>query len=468
MPALQRSTRRTLFYALAFLFLAIVPFMLLYSQGYVLDLASLRSPRLLPTGGVFVKTVQPGVKVFIDEAYKRETAFISRGALITGLEPRRYTIRAEKEGYQQWAKIVRVPDESVLEFRNVYLPPATVAARSVYTLRQSVAGAVVALDGRPEVGLEVGEPSQPRTLVVLDPSTGRTTGQIHRVSRWSWDGRTRTFLIGRSRDGRMRWYRATLGPAGSAIEQPIAFRGLPAGFSTELLTPHPERSGELYFFAGGVLFLQGRSSVPVPIAEQIHAYAVTPERIYFVSKTGFFVESDLDGQNAKILGRKGLVFGEGEPVSIIPSPAGDIAIIDAAGGLFLYQPGRDTELGFIAGNVAGIDFSAEGDRMLFWEHSRLSIYWLRDNPRQPFDLARTRKFVFTASDPIVSARLNAEGTYAFYATAKGMRMVETDDRGGTNSYDLVRSPIQSFILDTSSLTLAWISGSVLYRASLKE
>ena len=462
MTALEKSTRRKIFYAMAFLFALIAPLAILYSRGYVPDF---KRRGFVATGGIFVKTLQSGARVFVDAEFSKETSFISRGALITGLLPRRYAVRVEKEGYQPWSKTVRVSDEEVLEFRSVLLPPATITPRAVFSLPRVSPGRVMALGRRRALAVESGDPARPVTLAIVNPETGAASARFSGVSRWSWDGDAGALVVGRNAGGRMRWSRAAFSQGGGLTEEPLAFRGLPSGFSADRVVSHPAEAGEFYFSAGGALFLQGRSSVPVPIAEQIHSYAISRDRIYFVSKNGFFAESDLTGGDTKLLGRKGLLLDEQAPARIEVGPGGDVAVFDAASGLFLYRPGR-TELELIAGGVAGVDFTPSADRMLYWDEHRLWIYWLKDNPVQPFDLAGAKKQIFYSDAPIRQAYLDADGTHAFYATATGIRMAETDDRAGVNSYDLLKAKVSSFALDPRRLTLYWLDGAKLFAAEL--
>lgn len=449
---------------MALLFAVVAPAVILYSSGYVFDF---KNPGLVSTGGIFIKTDKTGAKVFLDSEFSKETSFISRGALISNLIPKRYAVRVEKDGFQPWQKVVRVADEEVLEFRNVFLPPATITPSAVFNTRKSLPSRLKALPGRPDVAVEVGNPSKSFTVFVVNPDTRLSPINLIKVSRWRWDEYSKTFVIGRNVDGLMRWYRLAPGVGGSGREELINFRGLPVGFSADDVRPHPAETDQFYFFAGGALFLQGNTRVPVPIAEQIASYLITGDRLYFLNRNGFFAESNLDGGDTKILGRKGLFLGDGSPVRILSSPKGDIAVVDAAGGLFVYQPVKDQELGFVYGNAAGVDFSSSGDRMLFWDDHRLWIYWLSDNPEQPFDLARTKKQIFYSDAKIRQAYLNDEGTHIFFATDNGVRMTETDDRGSINSYDLLTHPVDSFLLDKNGMTLYWLEGPVLYKANLE-
>lgn len=452
MTAFEKSTRRKLFYTMVGLFAVLIPLILLYSRGYTIDF---QNRGLVPTGGVFIKVIQPDAKVLVNSEFSRETSFIAHGALLTGLLPKRYAIRVEKDGRQSWEKAVRVVDSEVLEFRNVFLPPATITPTVLYNARRTPVS-LFALTGRQEVAIETGRTEGPTSVFVVHPETRTARINFARVADWLWDPASKNFVISRSGDGSTSWSRLPIDGGG---EIPFVFRGLPPGFSADRVLLHPTISGEFYFLAGGGLFRQSRASVPLPIAEGVHAFAVTRDHIYYLTLTGFFVETNLDGGDAKILGREGLFLDKEAPARIIPSPAGDIAVIDSAGGLFVYHPGEDPLLSYVTGNVGGVDFSANGDRMLFWEDTRLWLYWFQDNPGQPFDLARTRRQFYVAESAVKQAFLNVEGTHAFFSTAEGLHMVEADDRGSANHYELVSAPIETFALDAENLMLYWTDGA---------
>lgn len=462
MTAIARSTRRTIFYAMAFAFALVAPAILLYARGYIVDL---RQHGFVSTGGVFVKTVQPGTKVLIDSVFAKDTSFIAHGALITDLLPRRYEVRVEKEGYRPWSKLVRVSREEVLEFRGVFLPPATITPRVLLT-RAGPTRRVFPLEGRSEVVVESGKDGGPFALSLISPPGSVTLMTLPDVVRWQWDPRSEVLFAARSVPERLRWYRVTFLSGGGARAEPVTFRGLPSGFSAERVWPHPTAPDEFYFSAGGALFLQGRSSVPVAIAEQLHSWAVGENRLFFVTRNGFFAESNLQGGDTRLLGRKGLLLDEASPAAMIIGPGGEVAVLDSASGLFLYRTG-EPELEFIAGGVTGVDFASARDRLLYWDDHRLWMYWIRDNSAQPFDIAGTKKQLFYSDSPIQRAYLNVEGTHAFYATEQGIRMTEVDDRATVNNYNLASGEVDSFAFDRRAAALSWFSGPTLFRAEVK-
>ncbi|RJQ37415.1 hypothetical protein C4552_00940 [Candidatus Parcubacteria bacterium] len=463
MGALDPGIRRKLFYAMATLFALVTPLTLLYSQGYILDF---QQGGIVATGGIFVKASPPGVRVIVTpEEQTRETSLISRGALFAGLIPRRYTVRVEKDKYQTWQKSVRVNSEEVLEFRDVLLPPAATPPSIVFTARPAETAAASMLIGRRDIAITANASSQGTSVFVVDPVTRQVRLNFIRLDSWHWDAATRTFIIGRIIDGKREWYRLRADAEGK--EERIAFRGLPAGFAPDQVLPHPTNAGQIFFSANNALFLQGNAAVPTPIAESIHAYAIGAGRIYYLTQNGFFVESDLVGQNVRILGRKGLFLSNESPARIEIGPDGTAAVLDSAGGLFVFQPDRDQELQLVLSNVRDIEFAASGDRMLIWNPSHMWIYWLRDNPRQPFDLAGTRQQILALAEPILGAQLDADGTHIFFATADSIRMTEIDIRGAPNIHQIVGAPIDSFALDRDSRTIYWTRGPTLYRATME-
>lgn len=464
MADLDKPTRRKVFYGMVVVFATLTPLLLLYSKGYIVDLGN-RS--FVPTGGIFIKTIQSGTRVLIDADFKRETSFIAHGVLVTDLLPKRYVLRVEKDGYQSWQKSVRVTEGEVLEFRNVFLPPATVMPSLIFNTRKQLPARLVGLAGRGELGLEVGNPGSASTVFIVNPETRIARTNLIKVNRWLWDDKAEEIIIGRQAQGKTIWFRLPSLSNPDVKEERITFKGLPAGFSAESLWPHPENPGEFYFFAGGSLFLQGQASVPVPIAEKIQSYAVTAEHIYFISDNGFFVESDLEGGNVKVLGRKGLFIDKEKPVRVIASLSGNVAVLDSSGGLFVYRPGADAELNIIAGNVTSVDFDGKDERMLFTDSRRLWIYWLKDNRTQPFDIGGTKKQIFSSSDDIGQAYLNLEGTYAFFSTKNGIYMTEVDSRADTNIYQLVHTAVDSFVVDKKEMNIYWTKEQFLYRAALR-
>ncbi len=117
---MTRKTRRILFLVCCSLFLLTAPTVVLYFQGYRVDL---NKRRLTQTGGLFIKAIPKQVEVYLDGKLIKKTDFLFGSALIENLLPRKYEILLQKRGYFPWKKNLEIKEKEVTEARNVVLFP---------------------------------------------------------------------------------------------------------------------------------------------------------------------------------------------------------------------------------------------------------------------------------------------------------------------------------------------------------
>ncbi len=120
---LQKGTRRLVFYVLVIVFVLLAPIILGYSFGYNFDFSQ---NTLQKTGGIFLKSKNQRIAIFLNGVFIKETSFFSNGALFTNLLPSTYLLRVEKEGYTPWSKTIRVDSSFVTEIRNILLISKTI------------------------------------------------------------------------------------------------------------------------------------------------------------------------------------------------------------------------------------------------------------------------------------------------------------------------------------------------------
>ena len=97
------AKRRFYFFLFFLLFLIASPVIILYSQGYALNLTTFS---LVKTGGVFVSTTPKGVIIRINDKLAATTSSLplTQGKLIARLLPGDYAVTIEKSGYFPWDK----------------------------------------------------------------------------------------------------------------------------------------------------------------------------------------------------------------------------------------------------------------------------------------------------------------------------------------------------------------------------
>lgn len=93
----------------------------LFAQGWRFDLKSLKFVKI---GGIFIKTSQPGAKIYVNNKFIEETAgILNYSRLVSGLIPDRYSVFIYKEGYYPWNKTLEIKSGLVAEINNLLLFP---------------------------------------------------------------------------------------------------------------------------------------------------------------------------------------------------------------------------------------------------------------------------------------------------------------------------------------------------------
>jgi hypothetical protein len=121
---MTKKTRTILFLICLFLFLLIAPSIILYSQGYRIDVDSPSGGiKITQTGGLFLRIIPKQVEVFIDGKLKKKTDFFFGSALIENLLPKKYKIQIKKDRYHSWEKNLEIREKEVAEAKNIVLIP---------------------------------------------------------------------------------------------------------------------------------------------------------------------------------------------------------------------------------------------------------------------------------------------------------------------------------------------------------
>ncbi|MBU3918901.1 PEGA domain-containing protein [Patescibacteria group bacterium] len=115
---MTKKFKKILFISTLLGFLIFAPILLFYSQGYRFDF---NNKRIVQTGGLFFNVSPNGSKISIDEKISRKTSFIFGSSFISGLMPKKYEIKIEKENYHPWQKTLEVEEKKVTECKDIQL-----------------------------------------------------------------------------------------------------------------------------------------------------------------------------------------------------------------------------------------------------------------------------------------------------------------------------------------------------------
>ena len=107
--------------------------------------------RIVQTGGIFIKFSPKQVNIFVDGKLSKKTDFFAGSALISRLQPKKYSVSVRKEEYFPWEKTLDVKEKEVTEAKSVILfpraPNFTTSSQIVEFATSSPATQTIAVSG---------------------------------------------------------------------------------------------------------------------------------------------------------------------------------------------------------------------------------------------------------------------------------------------------------------------------------
>jgi len=113
MEPLSPRIRRLYLYLFVLLFLAILPLVILYADGWRFR----EGFGFVKTGGIFISVPYPNAEVFVDGERVGESGFLDRSFYIDNLAPSAYSVRVEADEFITWNRILVVEPQLVTDAR---------------------------------------------------------------------------------------------------------------------------------------------------------------------------------------------------------------------------------------------------------------------------------------------------------------------------------------------------------------
>jgi len=167
---MTRSSRRTLFYALLGLFLVAGATIVLYAQGWRLDLRTLRPEKV---GGIFIRSFPQDASIFLNgKSVENKAGILSHGTLISDLFPKTYAVSLKKDGYADWHENTGVLPALVTELKYAVLVPNVPVAVSGKTILETPGGAILWNGKKIARGTIVSKSADSQSVIVKNTVTG--------------------------------------------------------------------------------------------------------------------------------------------------------------------------------------------------------------------------------------------------------------------------------------------------------
>lgn len=428
--AMSKNSRRALFYALLLVFFIAGTAIVLFAQGWRIDLPSLRISKV---GGIYVRTYPANVSLFLNgKPIQDQSGFLSPGTLLSGLFPKNYRLAITAPGYRDWHENIAVAPALVANHEYAVLVPANPAIAASGTIARFVVGPSKLIAQNPGGHISLnGTPVGNGTLIAASPQMDA--------------------LIFRGAGGATFFLPL---PNGSAVNLsiPLARDGVDAENPRVTLDPLDGRS---------VFVLTPTKAVFVNASTGISAtLAVAPSNESFVPATAAVSPGDIAwARSMNGTGSSTLVFydpssgnlssttvaTDGSIVSLRWISGNTLGILTDRGNLSLYDIGNAT-LQHLADDVRSFSATTDGSRIAAVESRSMEIF-------TPHDPEGYYRFNLPDIGNTMAAIWYRDDNHLFVVYSDHVSFLDLADVGLTNFTTVATGTQASYDASTNALFL---------------
>lgn len=454
MYALPKTRRRIIFYISALAFFAVAPFLILYSLGYSFDI---KRRTMEETGGIFVKTNLTSFTVSLNNGAIQKSSLLTRGLLLSNLQPGQYRIHIEKDGYRPWEKIISVTRLSVREIRNIILLPNILAKKNaaIWDAEERLERSFVSPKTQYAAVVLQHSRTGRRTLLFFKPSENKITARFpvsEAVQEIIWNTAEDEALLVAGEQAR-KYKRLALSETTlrqtALFEKPITVSGAATPSRIAQQNVKKIEFGDttnnflILTDTGSLLFLNAATTSAVILAESVAEFEALGDNIFFVAENGFAALQTIRGNTTINLGRKGYA-PAGTPIAALQTGRGDLFFKDGAGGLFFSSRGGSGEFNLAETGVRGIAFDGKEEKLFFLKQNAIGVMRLEDGQYQPFEKRGNTAMLFQSNDTafLDAIWLTEDNAHIILNTSSGVFLLDTDAREGPRIAELDPKPAE--------------------------
>lgn len=503
---MRKKTRRIIFWLLVFLFAAATPAIIGYSIGYRFDW---ETKKIVATGSLFIKAKPSQARIFLNEKLKKETSMIWNSALISNLKPKNYDIRVEKDGFWPWRKNLSVKPELVTEARNILLFPKEPAMEKILDDRiirlwpspdnskiiyfaenggspESLSLDLKIYDLKTETAIAVSQTDLCPLASIKTPENKSILAADGGGCRAIWSQKGDKVLMRQTKEPE-RWRLIEIDwQNGTAMNYPIfqkPYKTENRKFETLPINEamfDPQNSDIIFYSLSGRIYSLDIESGLVSrfSSEETAAFAIFDDSIFYLSEKSpensipkhpeiYLFRSSKDGEQKTKIGSMPVDLktkNQFASAEILISQNGEIAIV---AGQTLYRLDQKTgEFSEITKNAAGISFSPDGKKMLYFGKNEISAYYFEKILIQPYKKAGDASELARLSEKIESALWHAESGYVIFLAGGKIKIAELDDRDKVNVVDFLPAENSLIFYDNDSSELYFLDKQTLFRTEI--
>ncbi len=392
------KSRKILFLIFLLMFLLAAPTIILYSQGYRLNLSNGGGKMLVKTGGLFVKVYPKQSEVYIDGKLAEKTDLFFGSALVENLLPKKYSIEIKKDGYYAWQKSLDVSEKEVTEAKYV-------------------------------------------TLLPQNPQFDRAAENISRF--WpSPDGKKIVFY----EDGGDGWKLTLFDVEKNLKSQMVSEDDVYLGGADLLALEWADDSTNINLKAGlkegEKLYNLSVEKFPPqlkkidapPLPANTLAHAKTADAYYYLDSGGFVYKKGVAGGTAAKISQKPITVQE---VEYKLWYFGQTLFLKDDKGLYTLDQSASEFTKIFDGVITDLKLSPDGRKLEYFTGSEIWVYFLQDITDEPKKSAGDKLFIVRLSEKITDCYwLNPD--YLVFSSGGNIKVAEIDERDKFNIVDLAK------------------------------
>lgn len=448
---------------------------LYYSFGYKYDFTTGQTRQM---GGIVLRSTPREVVIEKDGEVVPNSGFLggifSPFIKIDDLEPRNYSIRVSKSGYNSWQKNVTISSGQVEKYENIVLlkekyaavpvlPDVTLPAPAQLSMAPDKNKLIFQGSVLAETGLFLVDLRDEKSTLILDQSQLALMGAIENV-RWTEDEgrivivtRDNMYLLDLRDKNRVYLISAEVGAAlRQAPDSPV------------------------YLFDHYLVFGQGAavssfdyvSKQTTRILDGVSSFYVYQGTLYYFKADATDLTPSLFSTNLGDLSYSVRV--SDMPATYQSASAftlqryGGMLLVLSDGSLYLIDRTATTQR--INSSVRDARFFAAGQRILYYNNNEIWVYYIEDKTSQPIKSATDNELLTRFSGSLSNIYVYADEEHLLFQENSNFKFTELDGRDMRNTFGLLdnASGANLFYLGDKDLVYYLGTDHKLYKLDLRE
>lgn len=427
---MTKKRRTLLFLACLFSFLVIAPIIVLYSQGYRLDL---KNQTITKTGAFYVKALPKSSDVLINGKLRAKTDFFFGSNLIENLVPGAYLMEIKKEGYIPWQKTLKIKAMMTTEAKNVILFPQNLNF-------QTKTGNVEKIFPAPSNRKMILEKKDSQGWYLTSFDLRNNLEEVLALEKDFNKKKLVSSLLDLilSADSRKAIVKIALGETEKFFlidtentTSPIPLD--PLG-SFEKISFHDNDSAKFFILKNGILYSGDFSTLKtIKLAEKIIDFNSNGDRLYFLDNAGFiFRIDDLANLSGQKLSETPFAIALEVPYEL--KILGQNVFLKQENKLFWFDE-KIKEFTEIARDASGFIISQDNGKLAYFNNAEISVYFFKEKIEQIEERSDQNILLARFSEKIGQAFwLNND--YLIFTVGNKLKTVEIDNRDQPNIANL--------------------------------